>query len=162
LFFLLFAPGVWAHPHVFVDNNVVFVFDAKGLTGVKIQWTFDELYSSSVIMDYDQNRDQVFNSVEARQLAGQAVADLKPNHYFTYIQVNGRAFPVKGIREFKVAIKKSRVVYSFYVPCPVSVRTAEQTVAVSCYDESYYVRKFNCFSSRGFSDNYRVDCLFWD
>jgi ABC-type uncharacterized transport system substrate-binding protein len=139
LLLIVFASGVWAHPHVFVDNKVVFVFNARGLTGVKIQWTFDELYSSSVIMDYDKNRDHILNSAETRRLAGQALADLKLKHFFTYIRVNGRDFTVESIMKFKVAIKNGRVVYSFYVPCPISVRTAEQTVDVTCYDESYYI-----------------------
>jgi ABC-type uncharacterized transport system substrate-binding protein len=139
LLLISFTSGARAHPHVFVDDNVVFGLDANGLTGVKIQWTFDELYSSSVIMDYDKNRDHTFSPAEAKQLAGQALADLKQNHYFTYIRVNGRDFPVKSIVQFKVAINKGRVVYSFYVPCPIPVQTAEQTVDVSCYDESYYI-----------------------
>jgi ABC-type uncharacterized transport system substrate-binding protein len=125
LLLIVFASGVWAHPHVFVDNKVVFVFNARGLTGVKIQWTFDELYSSSVIMDYDKNRDHILNSAETRRLAGQALADLKLKHFFTYIRVNGRDFTVESIMKFKVAIKNGR--------------TAEQTVDVTCYDESYYI-----------------------
>jgi ABC-type uncharacterized transport system substrate-binding protein len=139
LLFISFTSGAWAHPHVFVNNNVVCGFDAKGLTGVKIQWTFDELYSSGVIMDYDKNRDHALNPAESKQLAAQALADLKLNHYFTYIRVNGHDFPVKSIAEFNVVIKKGRVIYSFFVPCPIPVQTTEQTMDVSCYDESYYI-----------------------
>jgi ABC-type uncharacterized transport system substrate-binding protein len=139
LLFIIFIPVVWAHPHVFAENNVVFDFNGKGLTGVKIRWTFDELYSSSIIMDYDKNRDRTFEPDEAKKLARQAMADLKLNHYFTYVRVNGRDFPVNSIKDFQVAINQGRVVYSFCVPCPISVRTTEQSVDVSCYDENYYI-----------------------
>jgi ABC-type uncharacterized transport system substrate-binding protein len=139
LLFFNLTTGVWAHPHVFADNNIVFVFDRNGLAGVQIRWTFDELYSSSLILDYDKNRDHTFNPVEIRELTKQALSDLKGNHYFTHIRMNGREFSISTISDFKVAIKKNRAVYSFFVPCPMMVKASEQTADVSCYDETYYI-----------------------
>jgi len=41
--FLLPAPWVNAHPHVFIVQRLEMVFDDKGLSGIRIRWLFDEL-----------------------------------------------------------------------------------------------------------------------
>ena len=49
LFFGTFISPASAHPHVFVDYGISFVFDEKGLTGIAIDWAFDEMFSQMLL-----------------------------------------------------------------------------------------------------------------
>ena len=43
---------VRAHPHVWIDLKTQFEFNGEGrITGLQIDWTFDEFYSAFVIAD---------------------------------------------------------------------------------------------------------------
>jgi ABC-type uncharacterized transport system substrate-binding protein len=53
---LLAAGAASAHPHVFADAAVEVRFGARGLEGVRVAWTFDELFSSMVLQEYDRQR----------------------------------------------------------------------------------------------------------
>ena len=45
------APAA-AHPHVFIDYTVTVLCGDAGITGVRLSWTFDEMYSSMLFHDY--------------------------------------------------------------------------------------------------------------
>lgn len=136
---LIFPSSLQAHPHVFIDNQVEYVFDKNGLAGISVKWVFDEMYSSSLIMDYDQNKDNSFNPVEISLIQQKAFANLKSSHYFIYIRINGKGFTVKEVTHFSASIDKNKVVYYFFIPCILAAGSIEQELKVSVYDESYYV-----------------------
>jgi hypothetical protein len=41
-----FAGPAAAHPHIFIKEHVEVLFDRNTVTGVRMTWSFDELYSS--------------------------------------------------------------------------------------------------------------------
>ena len=49
---LLVPCSLFAHPHVFIDYTVNFVFDQNELTGVETQWIFDEMYPYSISLKF--------------------------------------------------------------------------------------------------------------
>jgi ABC-type uncharacterized transport system substrate-binding protein len=59
---LLPAPAL-AHPHVFVDASVEVVFDAQNrATGLRIGWTYDDLFSLMIVED--RGLDPDYDSVQ--------------------------------------------------------------------------------------------------
>lgn len=47
-----------AHPHIFIETGLVPVLDEKGqLTGVKVTWRYDELYSMLVLQNLGMDND---------------------------------------------------------------------------------------------------------
>ena len=62
-----------AHPHVFVDTRLDVVFDTAGRAeGVRISWTYDDLFSLVIIMDHemDADFDGVLTAQELETLRG--------------------------------------------------------------------------------------------
>ena len=72
----------FSHAHVFIDNSMVFVFDKNGLLGVKLTWQFDEMFGSSVIADFDKNKDHKFSQDEIKKLKAGAFANMKKFCYY--------------------------------------------------------------------------------
>jgi ABC-type uncharacterized transport system substrate-binding protein len=51
----LFPQTSFPHPHAFIDNKLTMVFDDEGFAGIRVEWVFDEFFSSMVASDYDKN-----------------------------------------------------------------------------------------------------------
>jgi ABC-type uncharacterized transport system substrate-binding protein len=134
----LFSANVSSHPHVFIDSSLTIVFDKKGLTGFKVRWVFDEMFSSIIIHDFDENGNGKFETSEVKKLKEGAFSNLKNFDYFTIIKIRGQDFKVKYIRDFSSSIRENIVVYDFFVPCHVSgISTFKEVRILFCDKENY-------------------------
>ena len=62
-----------AHPHVFIDAGVSFIFDKNGkLSAVKVEWSYDDMYTLLQLdeMGLDSDGDGVITVSEQQRLAG--------------------------------------------------------------------------------------------
>jgi ABC-type uncharacterized transport system substrate-binding protein len=114
--FLLVVGGITAHPHLFIDCKISFVFKGNCLEGFVVEWTFDSMFTESIFLDYDLNRNRVFDEQEARELEGEASYSLKNFGYFTCLRYNERLYPVEEVKDFEVYVENDRIVYRFFVP----------------------------------------------
>jgi ABC-type uncharacterized transport system substrate-binding protein len=120
---LLAAAGpAAAHPHVWVDNVLTFVFDGDRLTSLRLTWSFDEFFGTAIIRRFDENRNSRFEPAENDKLQASAFAALKEYGYFTHIEIDGKPVTVDSVRGFQA-----------------SVDPATAAISVSIYDESYFV-----------------------
>jgi len=138
LIFFILPCSAAAHPHLFVENSVKVRFDAAGMTGIAVEWTFDEMFSSTMIETYDSNKDGNFSSAETEALRRKAFSNLKGYHYFTFIMIADKPFNVQYIRDFEARIKDHKIIYAFFVPCHVKATVRERKVTIAIYDETYY------------------------
>ena len=131
-----------AHPHVWVDNTVEAVFDENGLARFNLVWRFDEMYSGSVLVDYDDNRDGRLDAAEVDALQKDAfvqLSDYPENDFLTYLYVDGEQKPLDSIEGFTVGFPDDgRMTYSFSVPVALEATSTNRTVAISTYDATYY------------------------
>ena len=138
LFFLCCSSLLYAHPHVFIDTKVTVRFDDKGIVGFQIAWLFDEMFSSMIIGDFDENRDGTFSKREIENIREGAFSNLKNFHYFTYISVNEKDCCFSSVTEFTAAITGEKLIYRFFIPCRIPLEGGEKAVKVAAYDESFY------------------------
>jgi ABC-type uncharacterized transport system substrate-binding protein len=138
LFLFLLAPAASAHPHVFVDYGLTFVFDQKGLSGIAMEWAFDEMFTQMLLEEGDLNRDRRFDSREIAAIKSGAFDNLANYAWFTRILVNGRPFQITAVTSFKAVLKNGRAHYSFFIPCRVPAGGARQQVSLTLYDPTNY------------------------
>ena len=138
-FFVCMVGDVWAHPHVFIDNTVTIVFDQKGMAGIKTTWVFDEMFSELIIHDYDTDQDGAFSADEEGKIKTEVFSNLKNYHYFTYINIAGKAFNVRYVKDFSAHLDSIRVRYTFFVPCHVTAVSSYKEIKIAMYDSTYYV-----------------------
>jgi ABC-type uncharacterized transport system substrate-binding protein len=133
------AGVVTAHPHVWIDVVATFVFERGKLAGVRLEWTFDEFLSDTLVRTYDKDKDGTFDEKETQQIQAQAFSSLKDQNYFTHLSLGGKKIPIREVTDFSAMLRKGRLVYRFTVPLHPGVDPAKTPVALSVYDETYYV-----------------------
>ena len=132
----------WSHPHVFVHTAVDAVFDDKGLAGFRVRWVFDEMFSSMIRMDYDKNGNRRFEPSEVKALEEGAFSNLKNFNYFVHVDIQGKPFEVKYVKDFTAEIKGEKMLYAFFVPCPVPATDRFKDIRVAVYDPEFYCSVF--------------------
>jgi ABC-type nickel/cobalt efflux system permease component RcnA len=66
--------------------------------------------------------------------------NLENSHYFLAFQEGRKKLPRFPIEDFSASVTADgRLVYAFFVPLKLAVGTDEQSVAVTVYDDTYYV-----------------------
>ncbi len=129
-----------AHPHVFIDNRISVVFNDKGLKGFKHEWFFDEMFSSTMIQEFDLDADGKFNEKEIKGIVRGAFSNLKEHNYFTDISINGQRFKIKEFKDFQAKIDSGVMIYKFFIPCGVTAIRENQEATIAVYDPTYFVQ----------------------
>ncbi len=143
VFILLFpAFTLMSHPHVFLYSTVKVVFDEKGLAGVQVNWVFDEMFSSMIILDFDKNGNQRFELSEIESVKKGAFENLREVDYLMHIKIDGKPFKVKYVTDFSAEITTGKMAYRFFVPCHVQAKESFKEVTLSIYDVTFYSSVF--------------------
>jgi len=133
------APAV-AHPHIFITADATFLFAGDRITGLRVEWLFDDVFSDTVIHDHDADHDGRFDAKEIADIEAHAFAAVKDFHYFTYVWVDGRMVEPLRVRDFTASQAKGLVTYGFVVPLPAPVDPRVAKIQAEFYDETYYVQ----------------------
>jgi ABC-type uncharacterized transport system substrate-binding protein len=130
---------LFAHPHVFIDYQANFIFNQKGLSGVKLKWIFDEFYSASLLRDYDQKHDKSLSVSEVKRLQKEAFAAIANYNYFCDLRLNKKVFVIRSITDFNAAVENNRLIYVFFIPCQIIAKQNGQEIRLALYDSTYYI-----------------------
>ncbi|OHV21582.1 DUF1007 family protein [Rhizobium sp. RMa-01] len=91
LLFLGMPTNTFAHPHIFVDAKFEAVAAPDGsLQELRDTWQFDEVFSSSVLLDYDKNRNNALDPAEVAAVAKTVRESLAQYNYYMNITINGK------------------------------------------------------------------------
>ncbi|RYE61337.1 MAG: DUF1007 family protein, partial [Rhizobiaceae bacterium] len=83
------APAL-AHPHIFAEARLEIVAGADGtVQELRNVWRFDEVFSSSVILDFDKNGDLKLDPHELAELGETIRTSLADYHYFSTVTLDG-------------------------------------------------------------------------
>ena len=123
---------------MWVSSAVFVYFDEQGISGFRLEWVFDEMFSNMIIHDYDNDQNGELEPEEVKEVHDGAFSNLKNFEYFTHVKINGESFEVKSVTDFNAKIVMNRVVYHFFVPCDVKATLSFQEIRVGIYDESFY------------------------
>lgn len=80
-----------AHPHVFAEARMEVIEGADGaISEVRNLWRFDEMFSSSVVLDFDENSDLKLDEKELAEIGKTVVDSLEEFSYYTYLTKDGQ------------------------------------------------------------------------
>jgi len=128
----------FAHPHVFIAQNLKVQFDEKGMAGFNVYWEFDDMFSSMICEDHDLNKNGVLEKSEVLSIKEKAFAYIAEFNYFIYVKINGADFKVKFVTEFSARLKNGKLIYNFFIPCHVSAAKNFKHIIIASYDPNYY------------------------
>ncbi len=128
-----------AHPHIFIEHSLTVLFDKSALSGVRVTWIFDELYSTMLRADYTDKPNGPLSKADVKNLEQHAFGNLASVHYFTSIKLNGTPASVDKVKDFTARADKDRMIYEFTVPLSADGKTGQNTLEMLMFDPEYYV-----------------------
>jgi len=136
---LLVCGAAYSHPHVFIDTKVQIRFSVVGLSGFIVEWVFDDMFSSTIIADYDGNRNGTFESDETAAVQDGAFSNLRHYNYFILLVAsNNEELEIENVRDFKAEITQGKVQYAFYVPLEIEAEVQEKEIKIGVFDNTYF------------------------
>ena len=135
------APLAEAHPHIFIKQHVVALFDQSGFAGFRLTWRFDPLYSAMMRADFVSSKSGPLNAADVKTLHDKSFVDLKNEHYFTTVTFNGKPVTFGDPTDFSAEAVDNSIVYTFVLPVKPDRGDLQpsNTVAITVFDPSYYV-----------------------
>jgi ABC-type uncharacterized transport system substrate-binding protein len=128
----------WAHPHVFIEQNLKIVFDEKGMAGFNVHWIFDDMFSIMICEDHDVNKNGILEKTEVASIKAKAFSYIAEFNYFIYVKINNTPFKVTYITDFSAKLDNGKLIYDFLIPCHVSAVQKIKHIKIATYDPSYY------------------------
>ncbi len=138
VFLLVLLPSSQAHPHLFITNYTSFQFQNDILQSITVTWRFDKMFSSSLIKDYDENRNKRFDKNEIVQLRNTAFVNLRKYGYFLRLTINKKVEPVQRVTNFTAWLKGSYVYYRFSIPIRENIPRNSGSVQLALFDPTYF------------------------
>ncbi|MCP4395415.1 MAG: DUF1007 family protein [Alphaproteobacteria bacterium] len=136
----LWGRGAAAHPHIFVDAAMTLNFEKEKLISIKQRWEFGEMFSLTLLEDYDTNEDGKYSEKELKILKYEAFDNLAESEYFTHINLNGKKQKLGKITDFSASHKNGLVTYLFTtsLPSPLNIKDLSH-INIGLYDPEYYI-----------------------
>ena len=130
----------YAHPHVWIHQRSDLVFDASGkVTGINVEWQFDEYYSITAIEGLDTNKNGTYEPGELAPLAKENIESLKEYRYFTQAKANDKPIEYNDVTEFGSFVKGDHLTLYFSIPFKKPVEPKAEKISYSMYDPSFYI-----------------------
>ena len=130
---------VHAHPHMFIDNTTNCIFDDNGFKGFWVEWIFDDMFSGSILLDYDMDKDGSFNKKESKTIYEEAFSNLVNFNFLYHVNIDGDELDISQVDSFCVDHKEGKLIYSFFIPCKIAAKEEETKMVLLVYDETYFI-----------------------
>jgi ABC-type uncharacterized transport system substrate-binding protein len=87
---------VRVHPHVFAEARLdVMLNPDKTVKSLRHLWRFDDLFSSTVLMEFDKNADLKLDDAELQDVSSTVYASLAEYDYFQLVTADGKDVSMK-------------------------------------------------------------------
>lgn len=101
---LVAGSGASAHPHVWVATRSQVVFENGALSGLRLTWLFDEMYTMAALEGLDTNKDGKVEGAELDELTKVNVEGLKEFEYFTSVTMAGQPVPLADPKDYSMEV----------------------------------------------------------
>ncbi|WP_077959672.1 DUF1007 family protein [Ensifer adhaerens] len=135
----LLAPTLaFAHPHIFAEARLEVVSNDKDeISELRNVWRFDELFSSSVVLDFDKNSNATLDPDELAEVGQTVMESLSEYNYYTTILDNGKAIKVNKPDHITVDYKDGQLLMMFAVK-PAEPMPLKGKLSFGVYDPTMY------------------------
>ena len=126
-----------AHPHIFAEARLEVVADAGKITEIRNVWRFDDVFSSSVLLDFDKNTNLKLDPDELKEIADTIRTSTGDYDYFTFITDNGNPVKLATPEVFNVDFKDNQLLV-FFIAKPEKTLPLKGKLAIGVYDPTMY------------------------
>lgn len=128
-----------AHPHVFAEArlDVVLGPDRQSVQALRHLWRFDELFSSTVLMQFDKNSDLKLDDAELKDVADTIFSSLAEYDYFQLVTVDGKDVKMKAPSKIMTNFDGDQLIVLFESE-PATPIGLHGTIDFGVYDPTFY------------------------
>ena len=131
IFSVLFSSFLYAHPHTFMDVSPKIIVKNNIIKNINIKWLIDEMTSSMLIMEFDQNQNNKIDKDENNYILKNYFSSLSKYDYYIHISQKFK------INNFNASIIKNRIQYSFDMILNKNINI--KNFSLSFYDTDFFV-----------------------
>jgi len=127
-----------AHPHVFAEASLeVSVAPDGTVRHLGHVWRFDDLFSSTVLLEFDRNRDLKLDEEELATIAEVVHGSLAEFDYFQFVTHDGKDVKMKAPDRF-IATFDDNVLTIMFASEPAEQLALHGKVGFGVYDPTFY------------------------
>jgi ABC-type uncharacterized transport system substrate-binding protein len=132
--------AVNAHPHVMVEANLeIMRNDAGEAIELRHVWRFDELFSTTVVLDFDANGNNAMEPDELAKVSETVSKSIAEQEYFTEVRVGDDAVEYKPPKRIMVDYIDGQVLMFFALGFEKPIKMTGLPLKVAVSDPTYYV-----------------------
>lgn len=134
----LMAPvAAMAHPHIWAEARVDLEIDKGGVTALQHVWRFDDIFSATVIVEFDKNADNKLDNDELAEVSKTVGESLAEYDYFQTVLQDGYDVDTLAPEFIAAEMQDNRLVLLFESrlkkPLPLSGK-----LEFAIYDPTFY------------------------
>ncbi|MER9412236.1 DUF1007 family protein [Mesorhizobium sp. M0589] len=138
ILWLASAAAASAHPHVFAEARLdLTVGPDRTVQSLRHLWRFDDLFSSTVLMEFDKNSDLVLDEKELDEVAVTIHASLAEYNYFQWVTVDGKDVAMAPPGKLIISYENDQLVIQFETQPKEKLPLAGK-VNIGVYDPTFY------------------------
>lgn len=127
-----------AHPHVYAEASLEVTVAPDGtVRRLGHVWRFDDLFSSTVLLEFDANRDLKLDEEELRTIAGVVHGSLAEFDYFQFVTADGKDVKMKAPDHF-IATFDDNILTIMFASEPQAPLALHGKVDFGVYDPTFY------------------------
>lgn len=126
------------HPHVFADARLDVDVDAGGhVTALKHVWRFDDVFSSTVLVEFDKNADLKLDNSELQDVSNTIYELLAEFGYFQIVTMDGKDVEMARPERLIAAFEDNQLIVLFQSK-PKQALKLSGKVDFGVYDPTFY------------------------
>ncbi|MEO8321931.1 MAG: DUF1007 family protein [Bradyrhizobium sp.] len=128
-----------AHPHVFAEASLSITLspDRSAVDTLQHLWRFDEIFSSTVMMEFDKNLDLKLDKAEMNLVSETVYASLADYNYFQLVTVDGKDILMDPPPSLTTKFENDQLIISFESKPKKPLMLAGK-IDFGVYDPSFY------------------------
>jgi ABC-type uncharacterized transport system substrate-binding protein len=135
---LFLATPAFAHPHVFADARLEVLIDPEGtVKSLRHVWRFDEFFSSTVLVQFDKNKDLKLEKTELEAVATTVHHSLADYNYFQLVTQSGKDVAMQAPDHLVADFRDNRLLILFETHPQEKLKLAGKT-DFGIYDPTFY------------------------
>lgn len=127
-----------SHPHVFAEANLEILSTSDGeIRELRHVWRFDELFSSSVLLDFDSNNNLLLDLNELEEIGSVVRESLADFDYYTHLTVDGQDIKIAKPDVINADYQDGQLLLIFAVKPHLPVQLSGK-ISAGVYDPTLY------------------------
>ncbi len=136
---LALSPGVgWSHPHVFAEARLEVMASKQGdVTSLRNLWRFDDVFSSTVLMEFDKNADLKLDQGELDAVSKTVHGSLAEFDYFQVVSHDGKPVKMRAPDHLIADFQDNQLIIMFEAR-PAEPLALSGDLSFGVYDPTFY------------------------